>query len=303
MGAIWNHTERVFRRSIASVAPRVVAASTLAFALFAAAVPAAADGSVAALDLLGQAPGAMSLHRGNAGAADRAAAKPAMSQGFTVGGAMSMSTAGFNAAIARPYAMMDAPHVFGSTALRVARTPLDWRWQQVVAAPALESALWSGVAQKLEGMVGVEKLSTVNIWVNENIRFSDDTRSHATPDHWSTVDETLRRGEGDCEDYAIAKMHILRAAGVPASDLFLVITRDLVRRADHALLLVRVGGRFIVLDNSTDKILDAADVRDYRPIYSFREGEAWIHGYRNTTQIAAASSAPRPASAAATPRP
>jgi predicted transglutaminase-like cysteine proteinase len=303
MGAIWNHPECNFRRSFASIAPRVVAASTLIIALFAAAVPAAADGSAAALDLVGQAPGTMSLHRGNAGAVDRAAAQPAMSQSFAASGAMSMSSAGFNAAIARPYAMMDAPHVFGSTALRVARTPLDWRWQQIVASPAPEAALWSGVTQKLEGMVGIEKLSAVNIWVNDTIRFADDSRAHATPDHWSTVGETLRRGEGDCEDYAIAKMHILRAAGVPASDLFLVITRDLVRRADHALLLVRVGGRFMVLDNSTDKILDAADVRDYRPIYSFREGEAWIHGYRNTTQIAGASSAPRPAASAAAPRP
>ncbi len=260
MGAIWNHPERIFRRRFASVTPRFVAASIVAIALVSADAPAAADGSVAALDLLGQAPGAVSVHRGNAGAVDHSAAQADMSRGFTVGGAMSMSSVGFNAAIARPYAMMDAPHVFGSTALRVSRTPLDWRWQQVVAAPSLEVAHWSGVSQKLEGMVGVEKLSAANIWVNENIRFADDSRAHATPDHWSTVDETLRRGEGDCEDYAIAKMHILRAAGVPASDLFLVITRDLVRRADHALLLVRVGGRFLVLDNSTDKILDAADV-------------------------------------------
>ena len=43
-------------------------------------------------------------------------------------------------------------------------------------------------------------------------------------------------------------------------DLYLVVLKDLSRRADHAVLVVRAAGRFLVLDNGTDRIVDSADV-------------------------------------------
>ena len=92
--------------------------------------------------------------------------------------------------------------------------------------------------------------------------------------------ETLRRGRGDCEDFAIAKRHMLRAAGVPDNDLYLVVLKDLSRRADHAVLVVRAEGRLLVLDNGTDRIVDASDVQDYRPMLTFAAGRAYTHGYR-----------------------
>jgi predicted transglutaminase-like cysteine proteinase len=104
-------------------------------------------------------------------------------------------------------------------------------------------------------------------------------RIYGMRDHWATAAESLRRGQGDCEDYAIAKMEILRAAGVPARDLNLVIVRDLVRRQDHAVLAVRTDDGFVILDSSTDRVMFAADVRDYRPIMTFNSQGAWIHGY------------------------
>jgi predicted transglutaminase-like cysteine proteinase len=61
--------------------------------------------------------------------------------------------------------------------------------------------------------------------------------------------------------------------------MFLVIARDLVRRADHALLVVRVDDEFLVLDNETDQILNADDVADYRPIMTYSGNRKWLHGY------------------------
>jgi hypothetical protein len=43
------------------------------------------------------------------------------------------------------------------------------------------------------------------------------------------------------EDFAIAKMQILAAAGVPTRDMYLTLVRDLRRQEDHAVLVVRVG--------------------------------------------------------------
>jgi hypothetical protein len=43
---------------------------------------------------------------------------------------------------------------------------------------------------------------------------------------------------------------------------------------------VRANGRFLVLDNGTDRIVDSASVQDYRPILTFTQGKVWTHGYR-----------------------
>jgi transglutaminase-like putative cysteine protease len=105
--------------------------------------------------------------------------------------------------------------------------------------------------------------------------------------------ETLSHGRGDCEDFAIAKRAMLRAAGVPERDLYLVVLKDLSRRADHAVLVVRAGGRFLVLDNGTDRIVDSADVADYKPMLTFAaDGKSFTHGYRRDVPPVIYASAP-----------
>ena len=105
-------------------------------------------------------------------------------------------------------------------------------------------------------------------------------RSHGVADRWSAPLATLATGRGDCEDYAIAKLQMLRSAGFADRDLYLVIVKDLVRRADHAVLVVRAEGRMLLLDNGTDRIADAANAQDYRPVLSFNAGHVWTHGYQ-----------------------
>ena len=75
-------------------------------------------------------------------------------------------------------------------------------------------------------------------------------------------------------------MAMLRRAGFAERDLYVVIVRDLVRRADHAVLVARAEGRMFVLDNGTDKLLDTSAVSDYRPIMTFASKGSWTHGYR-----------------------
>jgi len=81
--------------------------------------------------------------------------------------------------------------------------------------------------------------TAVNWYVNKRVRFVDDQRRWGRADVWSAANETLNSGKGDCEDYAIAKLAMLRRAGVADKDLYLVILKDTVRRADHAVLVVR----------------------------------------------------------------
>ena len=175
-------------------------------------------------------------------------------------------------------ALSNRPDVFGTVALKVDHTRLDARWhsvehQRLVGAPARFAAT-------LREDGSTEQLRLINRFVNRRVHYVDDQRRFGRADVWSTANDTLRTGRGDCEDYAIAKYQLLRAAGFATRDLYLVIVRDLVRRADHAVLVARTGGHLYVLDNGTDEVLRSEEVSDYRPVLTFASYGEWTHGYR-----------------------
>ena len=175
----------------------------------------------------------------------------------------------------------DRPDIFNSVALSIGRSPLDARWNQVAGAGVNGTAAAFAASLRAQGIFA--KLEAANSYVNARVRFVDDRVQFGTVDRWMAASETLARGRGDCEDFAIAKRALLRAAGVPERDLYLVVLKDLTRRADHAVLVVRANGRFLVLDNGTDRIVDSSDVADYKPVLTFTAGHTYTHGYRRET--------------------
>ena len=168
------------------------------------------------------------------------------------------------------------PALFGTVALATNTTPYDARWTTVQV-----QALGSGqrLAAAARGLKGVERLRFVNEAVNETIRYRGDGASQGAGDHWATATQTFTRGAGDCEDYAIAKMQVLRAAGVEAHDLFLVIGYDRSAGA-HAVLIARLGDQNWVLDNLQPQIRPAGDFDIFRPIITLSTSGRWLHGYR-----------------------
>ena len=185
------------------------------------------------------------------------------------------------------------PDIFGTVALRVGRTPLDARWHKVEYSAVRGTA--ARFADTLRGKDKVERLEAVNWYVNKRVRFVDDSVQYGRPDVWAAASDTLARGRGDCEDFAIAKLQMLRRAGISDRDLYLVIVKDLVRRADHALLVVRASGHMYVLDNGSDRLLDSEGISDYRPVLTFAATGSWTHGYRVKSapmNIASASDEP-----------
>ena len=126
--------------------------------------------------------------------------------------------------IYRPAIAMDRPDVFNSVALPIAHSSLDRRWRKVANGPvgATSAAYASGLAERS----AIEKLAAINHYVNARVSFVDDSRQYGVADLWTSAAETLRRGRGDCEDYAIAKLQLLRRAGFAEKDLYLVILRD-----------------------------------------------------------------------------
>lgn len=195
-----------------------------------------------------------------------------------------------------PAIASDRPDVFGTVALAVAQTSLDRRWRKVASGSAGGPAI--RYAAGLSDAPALERVDAVNRYVNDRVRFTNDDTQYGTSDRWMTGGDTLRIGKGDCEDYAIAKLQMLRQAGFAEKDLYLVILRDVARRADHAVLVVRAEGRMLVLDNGTNRIVDSATIADYRPILTFSGRQAWTHGYRRDAAPIVMASAERPAQSA-----
>ena len=234
------------------------------------------------------------------GGESRLAAILAQQAGQAVPQSATGSLAGYGARLTRaampiyrPVISMDRPDVFNSVALPIDRTSLDRRWRKVAKVPA--SANSTAFAAGLVGRTPIEQVEAINRYVNARVKFVDDIRQFGVADNWTSASDTLSRGRGDCEDYAIAKLQLLRRAGFAEKDLYLVILRDALRRTDHAVLVVRADDRFLVLDNGTDRLVDSYEMPDYRPIVTFSGNRAWTHGYRREappTMIASNQAAP-----------
>lgn len=169
----------------------------------------------------------------------------------------------------------------GTRAIPVKRTRFDDRWDRVRrAAPAGLMQTQLRRANATSSLSERELLARVNQWVNQQIAYVNDDRNYRQSDFWATAEQTIARGSGDCEDYAILKMQLLRAAGVDASRMKLVLLRDLAANSDHAFLLVQTAEGKVVLDNMTDRVYDGSHHNSVRPVLSFSENRRWVHAYR-----------------------
>jgi len=191
-----------------------------------------------------------------------------------------------------------APDLMKSVAFAVSHTPLYDRWNVVANAPVPDRPEVAELLHEMRGQPRMRQLDIANRWMNHRLAFASDWDVYGEADHWAPLAESLPRGRGDCEDYAIGKMQLLRAAGVPARDMYLLLARDLVRRADHALLIVRLDGQFVVLDSSNDLLLTDLEVRDYQPVMSFSGDQSWLHGLKPSVTMVASREPANPDAAA-----
>lgn len=121
-------------------------------------------------------------------------------------------------------------------------------------------------------------LNRVNQFFNSRIRFVDDMTVWGQEDYWATPVEALRKGAGDCEDYALAKYFTLRELGVPASQLRITYVKALQLNQAHMVVTwySTPDAVPLVLDNLKPAILPASARSDLLPVYSFNGEGLWI---------------------------
>jgi predicted transglutaminase-like cysteine proteinase len=117
---------------------------------------------------------------------------------------------------------------------------------------------------------GRAKLGVINRAINLAITYKSDAQRHDKPDVWSSALETIGSLYGDCEDFAIVKYVALRASGVEAENLRLMLGR--LRYGDmHAVLAVKLDNAWLVLDNRRMAMVDEAEATEIKLFLSFDE--------------------------------
>lgn len=129
---------------------------------------------------------------------------------------------------------------------------------------------FAAIVNEARGYEGRIRLNFVNQRVNNAIRYTSDMMQWGKPDEWSAPlangKGSFETGLGDCEDYAIAKYVALRAAGVKAKQLRVLLVRDNVARLEHAVLAANEDGHWYVLDNRWTAAIEDTDVHRFTPL-------------------------------------
>lgn len=112
------------------------------------------------------------------------------------------------------------------------------------------------------------RTAAVNRLVNSAIRYTSDMAQWGVPDRWSPPLETFASGQGDCEDYAIAKYVALRDLGFDPNDLKVLLVKDMRLYQDHAVLAVRRDGHWLILDNRWSLVVEDREARTLIALYA-----------------------------------
>ncbi len=180
----------------------------------------------------------------------------------------------------RPMAAMpEKPNLFGTMALASGVTPYDVRWRRVSAADQSDPRVIA-LAAKLRGLDRLSMLDAVQAEIGRRVTWRRDLDEYRVSDYWANASETLTRGRGDAEDIAITKIQVLKAAGFPASDLYISVGRDRSRGLD-TLLFARANGRFYVLDDREARPLTPEEHARFEPVITLGHKSTWLHGRRH----------------------
>lgn len=194
------------------------------------------------------------------------------------------------AGIETPVSASDEP--FGLSTSPLSNGPLHAKWTEVERAIAAEAETVAActrdpdhcssqpalrfleIVNTAAAREGLARLGEINRAINLAIRPVSDRAQYGVEDYWSSPLATLATGAGDCEDYAIAKLVALRAAGIPEKDLRLVIIRETATGDDHAVVAARSGDRWRILDNRTFLMVEDSAFGKYRPLFALDAGGA-----------------------------
>lgn len=146
-----------------------------------------------------------------------------------------------------------------------------WGWKPLACRP---SARWLAVRDARSGKrLRYRTAWNITNWTHNRVRYRPDVL-----DEWSPPADTLARGYGDCEDFALLKRSLFLEAGGREEDAIFLLVTDLIARRDHALLLLLEKGEWLVLDSYSRHLLPVDQTHDYAPRFAFQGDRGWTFG-------------------------
>ncbi|WP_346799177.1 transglutaminase-like cysteine peptidase [Halomonas sp. Bachu 37] len=143
---------------------------------------------------------------------------------------------------------------------------------------------WLALLEQLRDQDIQTRLREVNAFFNHRIRWVEDNVVWGQEDHWATPLETMGKGEGDCEDYSIAKYITLKQLGVQGERLRMIYVRARIGRSQITQAHMVLGyystptAEPLVLDNIVPSITPASQRTDLDPLFSFNSSGLWAGG-------------------------
>jgi predicted transglutaminase-like cysteine proteinase len=145
---------------------------------------------------------------------------------------------------------------------------------------------WRGLLVSSSSQSEVSKLRQVNDFFNRRTRFAEDSEIWGIRDYWATPLETLGRGAGDCEDFAIAKYVTLTLLGVPSGKMRLTYVKARIGGPQSSIVQAHMVLSYypapedepLVLDNLISDIRPASRRPDLATIFSFNAEGLWVGG-------------------------
>ena len=181
------------------------------------------------------------------------------------------------------------PRLLVCAALLVALQPKAWdaeRMSQAAQRQGPKAVAGVRALQVLMNSVvdGDEeaRLQAVNQFFNRRVQFRDDIEVWGQADHWASPLEMLEKGQGDCEDFAIAKYLSLVSLGMPVAKLRLVYVRAQLGGAGGVVQAHMVLAYYaqpqaepLILDNLITELRSASRRPDLTPVFSFNSDGLW----------------------------
>ena len=160
---------------------------------------------------------------------------------------------------------------------RILRSAQKYGPAGVANAKALQQMMLA-----LGGRDDLARLRTVNDFYNQRLAYVEDIDNWGEVDYWASPLESLGKGAGDCEDYAIAKYFTLTSLGIPHSKLRMVYVRASIPGAPNGFVAHMVLAYYptpeaepLVLDNLQPAIRPAGQRPDLAPVFSFNAEGLW----------------------------
>jgi predicted transglutaminase-like cysteine proteinase len=144
---------------------------------------------------------------------------------------------------------------------------------------------WRQLIEDSKPLGTQDKLRRVNEFFNRKLLFLDDIKIWGQTDYWATPIETLAKGQGDCEDFTIAKYFTLLDAGMHNDQLRLIYVKARIGGPSSSVTQAHMVLAFysapeaepLILDNLITEIRPASRRPDLQPVFSFNSQGIWAN--------------------------